>query len=173
MQLKLENLRVLIKEVLSESNTYFGASHVGSEVNPAFSSAGPKPYRPQDTKNLNDEVALKEMILNIFLSIPDIPQNTNNSYSDTMVSEDEIAVVLRTYIGHDAGHPLGDFGEVAYNHGAAEAASVLIDDPDDLESAAKKCARGLLYPDEEYDRATTRMYESKSLLIYPEVNYED
>ena len=173
MQFKLDNLKDLIKEVLTEDSTYFGASTAGSLANPAFHKGGPYKNQARDVENPIDEVELKEKVLEILLSIPDIPQNTENDYSDTMVSVEDIAVVIRAHVGQDAGHPLGNFGDVAYNHASSEAANVLIDDPKDLEGAAKSFARGLLYPDEEYDRATTRMYESKLLLAYPGASYED
>ena len=83
MQFKLKNVRSLIKEVLSESNRYFGLSSAGGLQSPAFNRVGPDPNRPQDVADPIDEVALKEKILSIFLSISDIPQNSENSYSDT------------------------------------------------------------------------------------------
>ncbi len=157
------SLKDLIKEAISE--TYFGASSNFSQLDsPAFNTAGSKSKpRPHDEEPV-DEVELTEKIYNIFLSIPNIPQS-GDSYSDTSISENDIAVVLRANIGGDAGYPVGDYGDKAFNHAATAAAQVLLDNPEDLHGAANMCAKALVTPDAEYDMAATRMYEG--LIAFP------
>jgi len=160
MNFDIKELRLAIKEVILE--TYYGASSNFSQLdNPAFNKAGSKSKR--DPSLPVDEVALTEKMLEILSSI-EIPQS-GDSISDPSVSESEIAAAIRAHIGGDAGFPVGDFGDKAFNHAAAEAARVLIDSPDDLEGAAQMCARGLISPDAEYDRASTRMYEG--IIAFP------
>tara|TARA_A100001515_G_scaffold141688_1_gene138982 strand:- start:264 stop:758 length:495 start_codon:yes stop_codon:yes gene_type:complete len=160
MNLNIKELRQLIKESILE--TYYGASSNFSQLDsPAFNRVGSKQKR--DPSEPVDEVALTEKILSILASI-EIPQS-GDSYSDPSISESDIAAVIRAHIGGDAGFPVGDFGDKGFNHAAAEAAKVLIDNPEDLEGAAQMCARGLISPDAEYDRATTRMYEE--IIAFP------
>ncbi len=157
------SLKALIKEVISE--TYFGASSNFSQLDsPAYNSAGSKSKpRPHDEEAV-DEVELTEKIYNIFLSIPNIPRS-GESYSDVSISEYDIAAVLRANIGGDANYPLGDYGDKAFNHAAAVAAQVLLDNPDDLAGAANMAAKALVTPDAEYDMASTRMYEG--IIAFP------
>ncbi len=160
MQINIKQLRYLIKETITE--TYFGLStNFGGLDSPAYNKAGST--QKQGPNVSVDEVALTEKILYILTSI-EIPQS-GDSYSDPSISESDIATVIRAHIGGDAGFPVGDFGDKAFNHAAEEAALVLIDNPEDLEGAAKMCARGLISPDAEYDRATTRMYEE--IIAFP------
>ena len=163
MNFNIKKLSELIRETLSE--TYYGASSNFSNLgSPAFNRVGASSRRRLQDEEPIDEVALTEKILNIILSITNIPV-TGDNISDPSISENDIAVVIRNHIGGDAGYPVGDFGDKAFNHAASEAATVLIDDPEDMEGAAQMCARGLISPDAEYDRASTRMYEG--LIAFP------
>ena len=157
--MNIKQLQFLIKETISE--THLGATELGNLTSPAFNKAGSK--NKKDPKLPFDEVTLTEKMLEIISSI-ELPQS-GDSYSDPSISENDIAVAIRASIGGDAGFPVGDFGDKAFNHAASEAAKVLFDDPEDLRGAAHMCARGLLSPDAEYDRATTRIYEE--IIAFP------
>ena len=160
MQINIKQLRQLIKKTITE--TYLGMSSTfGGLDSPAYNKAGS--MQKKDPNISVDEVELTQKMLSILCSI-ELPQS-GDSYSDTSVSESDIAVAIRAHIGGDAGFPVGDFGDKAFNHAAAEAARVLIDSPEDLKTAAKMCARGLLSPDAEYDRAVTRLYEE--IIAFP------
>ena len=170
MSANIKQLRQIVKEAISE--TYFGLStNFGGLDSPAYNKAGSMQKRKVD-RSLKidfaqlpiDEVALTEKLLSIFLSIPNIPQS-DDSHSEPSVMENDVAVVIRAHIGGDAGFPVGDFGDRAFNHAASESAKALIENPEDLEGAASACARALLSPDTEYDRASTRMYEE--IIAFP------
>jgi len=159
----IKQLRQIVKEAISE--TYFGLStNFGGLDSPAYNKAGSMQKRKVDPELPIDEVALTEKLLSIFLSIPNIPQS-DDSHSEPSVMENDVAVVIRAHIGGDAGFPVGDFGDRAFNHAASESAKALIENPEDLEGAASACARALLSPDTEYDRASTRMYEE--IIAFP------
>tara|TARA_A100001515_G_scaffold44441_1_gene34949 strand:- start:754 stop:1272 length:519 start_codon:yes stop_codon:yes gene_type:complete len=168
MNIDLRELQAIIKETISE--TYFGASSTfGGLDSPAFNDPGNYTKDPDSRcvsspENPIDQVELTDALLNIFVSISDIPQNCDTC-SEPSIMENDIAVVIRSHIGADAGNPVGDFGDVAFNFAAEEAAKVLIDDPEDLEGAAKACARGLLSPNTEYQQMATRMYEG--IIAFP------
>ena len=111
MKIKLENLRTLVKQALSE--TYYGTSPAGGLASTAFNKVGP-----------NIEAGVE---------IPIDPV--------------DLAAQIRALIGGDAGHPIGDWGDEAFNAAAEIAADALIN----------------TNQREKIENATT-LYEHKTLL---------